>query len=91
MDASGNRPKRKGTAGRATGINLNIQCSGGLSMRISLRHFLYKIKEAESDRCRCDQGSQTPGHVLIVGANTAVEIGYIDYPMEYLLLPDSGI
>jgi Ribonuclease HI len=35
------------------------------SMRIGLGHFLYKIKERESDRCSCDQGSQTPRHVLL--------------------------
>jgi ribonuclease HI len=35
------------------------------SMRIGLRHFLYKINEAESDRCGCEEGSQTPRHVLL--------------------------
>lgn len=35
------------------------------SMRIGLRHFLYKINEAESDRCDCEEGSQTPRHVLL--------------------------
>lgn len=35
------------------------------SMRIGLRHFLYKINEIESDRCSCDTGSQTPRHVLL--------------------------
>lgn len=36
-------------------------------MRIGLRHFLYKIKQVESDRCECDVGSQTPKHVLMEG------------------------
>lgn len=35
------------------------------SMRIGLRHFLYKINAAESDRCSCGEGSQTPRHVLL--------------------------
>ncbi|KAJ5636974.1 hypothetical protein N7490_006853 [Penicillium lividum] len=35
------------------------------SMRIGLRHFLYKINEAESDRCSCEEGSQTPRHILL--------------------------
>ncbi|KAJ5642579.1 hypothetical protein N7490_006579 [Penicillium lividum] len=35
------------------------------SMRIGLRHFLYKINEADSDRCSCEEGSQTPRHVLL--------------------------
>jgi ribonuclease HI len=35
------------------------------SMRIALRHFLYKINEAESDKCPCGEGSQTPRHVLL--------------------------
>jgi ribonuclease HI len=34
-------------------------------MRIGLRHFLFKIKAAETDRCSCDEGSQTPRHILI--------------------------
>lgn len=34
-------------------------------MRIGLRHFLYKIKEEATDRCGCDQGSQTPKPVLL--------------------------
>lgn len=28
-------------------------------------HFLYKINEAESDKCYCGEGSQTPRHVLL--------------------------
>jgi ribonuclease HI len=35
------------------------------SMRIALRHFLYKINEVESDKCPCGEGSQTPRHVLL--------------------------
>ncbi|KAJ6032769.1 hypothetical protein N7540_003501 [Penicillium herquei] len=35
------------------------------SMRIGLKHFLYKIKEADSDECGCGEGSQTPRHVLL--------------------------
>ncbi|OQD86897.1 hypothetical protein PENSOL_c083G04319 [Penicillium solitum] len=34
-------------------------------IRIGLRHFLFKIKAAETDRCNCDEGSQTPKHILI--------------------------
>ncbi|KUM65948.1 hypothetical protein ACN42_g1166 [Penicillium freii] len=35
------------------------------TMRIGLRHFLFKIKAAETDRCNCDKGSQTPKHILM--------------------------
>ncbi|KAJ9481215.1 hypothetical protein VN97_g12279 [Penicillium thymicola] len=35
------------------------------TMRIGLRHFLFKIKAAETDRCNCDEGSQTPRHILM--------------------------
>jgi ribonuclease HI len=35
------------------------------TMRIGLKHFLFKIKAADSDRCGCDAGSQTPRHVLM--------------------------
>jgi hypothetical protein len=35
------------------------------TMRIGLRHFLFKIKVAETDRCSCDEGSQTPKHILM--------------------------
>ncbi|GFF61803.1 probable RNA-directed DNA polymerase from transposon X-element [Aspergillus udagawae] len=35
------------------------------TMRIGLRHFLYKIKASETDRCSCGEGSQTPRHVLL--------------------------
>ncbi|OGE48033.1 hypothetical protein PENARI_c033G02287 [Penicillium arizonense] len=35
------------------------------SMRIALKHFLYKINEVESDKCPCGEGSQTPRHVLL--------------------------
>lgn len=35
------------------------------TMRIGLKHFLYKIKATDSDRCGCDAGSQTPKHVLL--------------------------
>ncbi|KAI9035055.1 uncharacterized protein KD926_004680 [Aspergillus affinis] len=35
------------------------------TIRIGLRHFLYKIKQVDSDRCACDLGSQTPRHVLL--------------------------
>ncbi|OQD93993.1 hypothetical protein PENVUL_c163G00911 [Penicillium vulpinum] len=30
------------------------------TMRIGLRYFLYKIKASDTDRCDCEQGSQTP-------------------------------
>lgn len=33
-------------------------------VRIGLRHFLFNIKAAETDRCSCDEGSQTPKHIL---------------------------
>jgi ribonuclease HI len=35
------------------------------TMRTGLRHFLFKIKAAETDRCSCDEGSQTPRHILM--------------------------
>ncbi|OQD85542.1 hypothetical protein PENSOL_c101G11239 [Penicillium solitum] len=35
------------------------------TMRIGLRHFLFKIKAAETDRYNCDEGSQTPKHILM--------------------------
>jgi ribonuclease HI len=35
------------------------------TMRIGLRHFLFKIKASETDRCSCGEGSQTPKHVLL--------------------------
>jgi len=35
------------------------------SMRIGLKHFLFKIGEADSDKCNCLEGSQTPQHVLL--------------------------
>ncbi|OGE47274.1 hypothetical protein PENARI_c051G02094 [Penicillium arizonense] len=41
------------------------------SQRIGLRHFLFKIAttqqraEGATDRCHCDEGSQTPMHVLL--------------------------
>jgi hypothetical protein len=35
------------------------------TMRIGLRHFLYKIKASETDGCSCGEGSQTPKHVLL--------------------------
>lgn len=35
------------------------------TMRIGLRHFLFKIKTSETDRCVCDEGSQTTKHVVI--------------------------
>ncbi|KAJ6084679.1 hypothetical protein N7486_011479 [Penicillium sp. IBT 16267x] len=35
------------------------------SMRIGLKHFLFKIGEADSDICNCLEGSQTPQHVLL--------------------------
>ncbi|BAE65487.1 unnamed protein product [Aspergillus oryzae RIB40] len=35
------------------------------TQRIGLRHFLYKINAAESDRCSCQEGSQTSRHVLL--------------------------
>ncbi|KAJ5809047.1 uncharacterized protein N7503_001265 [Penicillium pulvis] len=34
-------------------------------MRIALNHFLFKIGEVESDLCSCEEGSQTPRHVLL--------------------------
>jgi ribonuclease HI len=36
------------------------------TMRIGLNHYLFKIKQVESDRCSCEEGSQTPKHVLTV-------------------------
>jgi ribonuclease HI len=33
--------------------------------RIGLNHFLHKIGVRESDRCGCDEGPQTPKHVLL--------------------------
>ena len=33
--------------------------------RIGLNHFLYKIGLRGLDRCRCDEGSQTPKHILL--------------------------
>jgi hypothetical protein len=33
--------------------------------RITLNYFLNKIGARESDRCGCDEGSQTPKHVLL--------------------------
>ena len=35
------------------------------TMRIGLRHFLFKIKATDSDRCSCDEGLQTPRHVVM--------------------------
>jgi ribonuclease HI len=35
------------------------------TMRIGLRHFLFKIKAADSDKCSCGEGSQTPKHILL--------------------------
>jgi hypothetical protein len=35
------------------------------TMRIGLRHFLFKIKAVETDRCNCEEGSQTPKHILM--------------------------
>jgi hypothetical protein len=35
------------------------------SMRIALRHFLYKINAVDSDKRPCREGSQTPKHVLL--------------------------
>src|ERR1700712_125072 len=35
------------------------------TMRIGLRHFLFKIKAAGSDKCSCGEGSQTPKHILL--------------------------
>jgi hypothetical protein len=35
------------------------------TMRIGLRHFLFKIKAVETDRCNCDEGSQTPRHIIM--------------------------
>lgn len=32
---------------------------------LGLRHFLFKIKAAKTDRCSCDEGSQTLKHVLL--------------------------
>jgi hypothetical protein len=33
--------------------------------RIGLNHFLYKIELWGSDRCGCDEGPQTPKHILL--------------------------
>jgi hypothetical protein len=35
------------------------------TMRIGLRHFLFKIKASETDRCSCGEGSETPKHILL--------------------------
>ncbi|KAJ5917563.1 hypothetical protein N7466_011117 [Penicillium verhagenii] len=35
------------------------------SMRVALKHFLYKINEVDSDMCDCLEGSHTPKHVLL--------------------------
>ncbi|KAI9043619.1 uncharacterized protein KD926_003389 [Aspergillus affinis] len=35
------------------------------TMRIGLRHFLFKIKQVDSDRCGCELGFQTPKYVLM--------------------------
>lgn len=35
------------------------------TMRIGLRYFLFKTKAAETDRCNCDEGPQTPKHILM--------------------------
>ncbi|KAJ5949961.1 hypothetical protein N7454_001545 [Penicillium verhagenii] len=35
------------------------------SMRVALKHFLYKINKVDSDICGCLEGSQTPKHVLL--------------------------
>ncbi|KAJ5545188.1 hypothetical protein N7461_007492 [Penicillium sp. DV-2018c] len=35
-------------------------------MRIGLRHFLFKIKAVDSDKCSCGAGSQTPKHILLL-------------------------
>lgn len=35
------------------------------TMRIGLRHFLFKINAYDSDRCSCGEGSQTPKHILL--------------------------
>jgi hypothetical protein len=35
------------------------------TIRIGLKHFLFKIKAADSDRCGYDTSSQTPRHMLI--------------------------
>jgi len=35
------------------------------TMRIGLRHFLFKIKAVNSDKCSCGEGSQTPKHVVM--------------------------
>ncbi|KAJ5714391.1 uncharacterized protein N7483_011572 [Penicillium malachiteum] len=50
----------KGLSKPYTSILVHIR-----SMRIGLKHFLYKIKEVDSDQCGCGEGSQTPRHVLI--------------------------
>lgn len=34
-------------------------------MRIGLNHYLFKIKQVDSDRCSYEEGSQTPKHVLL--------------------------
>jgi hypothetical protein len=34
-------------------------------MRITLNHFLFKIKAVESDQCYCGEGSQTPRYILL--------------------------
>ncbi|KAJ5562064.1 hypothetical protein N7461_000825 [Penicillium sp. DV-2018c] len=35
------------------------------TMRIGLRHFLFKIKAVDSDKCSCGAGSQTSKHILL--------------------------
>ncbi|KAI9035835.1 ribonuclease H family protein [Aspergillus affinis] len=50
------------------------------TMRIGLRHFLYKIEQVDSDRCACDLRSQTPKHVLLeCSLHTAGQRIIMDY------------
>lgn len=35
------------------------------TMRVTLQHFLFKIKASDSDRCGCGEVFQTPKHVLL--------------------------
>ena len=57
-----------GRPARAWSRMTKPQCAILIQMRameIGPRHFLFNIKAAETDRCGCDKGSQTPKHILM--------------------------